>query len=125
MTIKIILTGKVSSCIFLRRLVFMNLDPCKGGFLRAEFEKMDERSSLTGEIRGKELLTGIELVRDKEKTPANTGATKIRDFCCEKGLLIGQGGVFGNVLRIQPPCMISPKQMEKMLEALDQAFQKV
>ena len=125
MAIKIILTGKVSSCIFLRGLVFMNLDLCKGGFLRAEFEKMDERSSLTGEIRGKELLTGIELVRDREKTPANTEATKIRDFCCEKGLLIGQGGVFGNVLRIQPPCIISQKQMEKMLETLDQAFQKV
>ena len=125
MAIKIILTGKVSSCIFLRRLVFMNLDPYKGGFLRAEFEKMDERSSLTGEIRGKELLTGIELARDREKTPANTEATKIRDFCCEKGLLIGQGGVFGNVLRIQPPCIISQKQMEKMLETLDQAFQKV
>ena len=103
----------------------MNLDLCKGRFLRAEFEKVDERSSLTGEIRVEELLTGIELVRDKEKTPANTEATKIRDFCCEKGLLIGQGGVFGNVLRIQPPCIISQKQMEKMLETLDQAFQKV
>ena len=67
MAIKIILTGKVSFCIFLRRLVFMNLDLCKGGFLRAEFEKMDERSSLTGEIRGKELLTGIELVQTKRR----------------------------------------------------------
>ena len=91
----------------------------------AGFEKMKKKYGLIGEVRGKGLMIGIELVRDKEKTPANTEATKIRDFCCEKGLLIDQGGVFGNVLRIQPPCIISQKQMEKMLETLDQAFQKV
>ena len=91
----------------------------------AGFEKMKKKYGLIGEVRGKGLMIGIELVRDKEKTPANTEATKIRDFCCEKGLLIGQGGVFENVLRIQPPCIISQKQMEKMLEILDQAFQKV
>jgi len=97
----------------------------KGEFLTVQLEKMNKKYGLVGEVRGKGLMIGIELVRDKEKTPANTEATKIRDFCCEKGLLIGQGGVFGNVLRIQPPCIISQKQMEKMLETLDQAFQKV
>jgi 4-aminobutyrate aminotransferase-like enzyme len=46
---------------------------------------------MIGEIRGKGLMIGIELVLDKEKTPANTEGNKIRDFCCEKGLLLGLG----------------------------------
>ncbi len=96
----------------------------KGEFLKSQLNSFKTKYKTIGDVRGKGLMIGIELVRDRDKTPANTEATKVRDFCLEKGLLIGQGGVFGNVLRIQPPLVISQKQMEQVLKTLDEAFQK-
>ena len=43
-----------------------------GEFLKKELEKLAKRHKLIGEIRGKGLMVGIELVRDQQKTPANT-----------------------------------------------------
>ncbi len=97
----------------------------KSEFLKAQLESLKTKYKMIGEIRGKGLMIGIELVRDQNKTPANTEATKIRDFCLEQGLLIGQGGVFGNVLRIQPPLVISQKQMDGVVKILNEAFGKI
>ena len=97
----------------------------KGEFLKAQFERLRAKHRLIGEIRGKGLMLGIELVRDDQKTPANSEGNKIRDFCCERGLLIGLGGVYGNVLRIQPPLVISNDQLEEVVKILDLAFKKI
>ena len=97
----------------------------KGEFLKAQLETLKVKHKMIGEVRGKGLMIGIELVRDQQKTPANTEGNKIREFCLEHGLLVGLGGVFGNVVRIQPPAVITQSQMEQMLKILDQAFQKV
>ena len=97
----------------------------KGEFLKSQLESIKARRRIIGEIRGKGLMIGIELIRDNGKTPASTEGNKIRDFCCENGLLIGLGGVYGNVARIQPPLVISKGQMEEVLDILDQAFRKV
>jgi 4-aminobutyrate aminotransferase len=97
----------------------------KGEFLKKELERFAKRFKLIGEIRGKGLMIGIELVRDSQKIPGNTEGNKIRDFCRENGLLIGLGGVYGNVLRIQPPLVISQDQMEEVVRVLNHAFQEV
>jgi 4-aminobutyrate aminotransferase len=97
----------------------------KGEFLKKELERLAKRFKLIGEIRGKGLMIGIELVRDSQKTPANTEGNKIRDFCRDNGLLLGLGGVYGNVLRIQPPLVISQGQMENVVKVLDLALQKI
>jgi len=87
--------------------------------LRNELMK---KHNLIGDIRGKGLMIGIELVKDKNKTPAPEGASKIRKICRENNLLIGVGGVYRNVLRLQPPLVITEEQLEKALEILDGAF---
>ena len=97
----------------------------KGEFLKAQLETLKVKHKMIGEVRGKGLMIGIELVRDQHKTPANTEGNKIREFCLEHGLLVGLGGVFGNVVRIQPPAVITQSQMEQMLKILDQSLQKV
>jgi 4-aminobutyrate aminotransferase-like enzyme len=97
----------------------------KGELLKARFEHLKGKNKLMGEIRGKGLMLGIELVRDDQKTPANSEANKIRDFCCERGLLIGLGGVDGNVLRIQPPLVISNDQLEEVVKVFDLAFNRI
>ena len=97
----------------------------KGEFLRKELEKLAIRHKLIGEIRGKGLMVGIELVRDKQKTPANTEGNRIRDFCREHGLLPGLGGIYGNVLRIQPPLVITEEELLAVVKVLDSAFAQI
>ncbi len=91
----------------------------------AELARLKGKYSVIGEIRGKGLMIGIELVRDKEKTPAQAEASAIRDFCCAEGLLLGVGGVYGNVLRIQPPLVISEEALERVVALLDEALGKL
>lgn len=97
----------------------------KGEFLKKELKRLEKRHQLIGEIRGKGLMLGIELVRDSQKTPANTEGNQIRNFCLEQGVLIGLGGVYGNVVRIQPPLVISEVQLKEVVKILDLAFSKV
>ncbi len=96
----------------------------KGEYLKTQLASLKAKYNMIGEIRGKGLMIGIELIRDQNKTPANTEGSKIRDFCLEKGLLIGLGGSYGNVLRIQPPLVISLKQLDQTVKILDQALEK-
>jgi 4-aminobutyrate aminotransferase / (S)-3-amino-2-methylpropionate transaminase / 5-aminovalerate transaminase len=97
----------------------------KGELLKAQLDHLRAKHKLIGEIRGKGLMLGIELVRDDQKTPANSEGNQIRDFCCEMGLLIGLGGVHGNVLRIQPPLVISNDQLEEAVKIFDSAFRRI
>jgi 4-aminobutyrate aminotransferase/(S)-3-amino-2-methylpropionate transaminase len=94
----------------------------KGEVFKKELERLAKRHKLIGEIRGKGLMIGIELVRDSQKTPANTEGSRIRDICVDFGLLLGLGGVYGNILRIQPPLVVSKGQLEKVIKILDLAF---
>jgi 4-aminobutyrate aminotransferase-like enzyme len=76
------------------------------------------RLPLVGEIRGLGLMIGIELVKDVAKTPAAAEANAVRAACLERGVLIGVGGVHGNVLRLQPPLVISKDELERRDHAL-------
>ncbi len=68
--------------------------------VEGEIEELKAKHSKIGEVRGKGLMIGIELVSDRSsKTPASEEAKKVRDNCLSQGLLIGLGGVFNNVLR--------------------------
>jgi len=97
----------------------------KGKFLTAQLETLKTKHQLIGEVRGKGLMVGMELVKGKDKIPANTEASKIRDICLGKGVLLGLGGVFGNILRIQPPLVISENQLTEVVKTVDLALQKI
>ncbi len=70
-------------------------------------------------------MVGIELVRDKQKIPANTEGNRTRDLCRENGLLPGLGGVYGNVLRIQPPLIITEDELLEVVKIVDSALTQV
>jgi 4-aminobutyrate aminotransferase / (S)-3-amino-2-methylpropionate transaminase / 5-aminovalerate transaminase len=67
-------------------------------------------------------MIGIELVRDRNKTPAGDEAGKIRASMREKGFLIGVGGTWGNVLRWQPPLVIGAEELTHAVRALDESL---
>ena len=68
-------------------------------------------------------MIGIELVSDqRKKTPAPEAAERIQDRMLEAGFLIGVGGTYGNVLRVQPPLVISDEALDCAVAALDRAL---
>jgi 4-aminobutyrate aminotransferase len=81
------------------------------------------KHELIGEVRGIGLMMGMELVTDrKSKAPAKAQAAEIRKICRENGVLVGVGGQLANVIRIQPPLIISDAQLDRTLDVLDRAL---
>lgn len=91
-------------------------------FMKQVLEELMPKHNLIGDVRGKGLMIGIELIQDTKKTPATDATGRVSEICRENGVLIGTGGVYGNVLRIQPPLIITEKQLEKTLLVLDKAL---
>ncbi len=74
---------------------------------------------LVGDVRGRGLMIGLELVRDRRgKEPAASEAKAVRAALRERGVLVGVGGLFGNVVRLQPPLSITPEECERVVAAL-------
>jgi 4-aminobutyrate aminotransferase len=71
-----------------------------------------------GQIRGKGLMVGVELVKDAKKTPGQKEAASVRVEMRKRGYLIGVGGIHKNVLRIQPPLVITADEIESAARAL-------
>jgi 4-aminobutyrate aminotransferase-like enzyme len=85
----------------------------KGEALMARFRELQTTQPLIGEVRGKGLMVGVELVADqKTKAYGTAQAGFVRQYCLEHGVLIGVGGNFGSVLRVQPPLVIDDAQLE-------------
>ena len=79
--------------------------------------------ALVGEIRGKGLYVGIEMVNDKKKkTPAKEELKKVQSQAKEMGVVLGLAGYYGNVIRICPPLTITRLELETALEKLIYIF---
>ncbi len=97
-----------------------------GEYAMKRLKEIAEKQELVGDVRGKGLMIGIELVKDrKSKSPAAEEAVRVRDLCRGKSVLIGHGGLKGNVLRIQPPLVISREQLDRVIETVDQSLAEV
>ena len=94
-----------------------------GAYLTAGFMKLAGKHSIIGEVRGKGLMLGVELVKDRStKAPAKDECAAAFEKCKDLGLLIGKGGLFGNTLRIKPPMCIHRADADFMLEVIDEAL---
>ena len=97
-----------------------------GEYTMKRLNELYEKYELIGDVRGKGMMIGIELVKDREKkTPAPEEATKVRDLCREKRVLVGVGGVKGNVVRVQPPLVINREQLDRVIDAVDQSIARL
>lgn len=98
-----------------------------GELIIGRLRQTQEKSRHLGDVRGRGLVMGLELVKDKRiKEPAPDLIRPLVDRCAANGLLIGSVGIYGNVIRVAPPLVISEAQahescdiMEKVLLTLE------
>jgi alanine-glyoxylate transaminase/(R)-3-amino-2-methylpropionate-pyruvate transaminase len=97
-----------------------------GGRLKAGLERLMRSHRLIGDVRGMGLMLGVELVRDRgTKEPAKSETLAVMEAAREDGVLVGKGGLDGNVLRIKPPMCITSADVDFALDVLDRAFGSV
>jgi 4-aminobutyrate aminotransferase-like enzyme len=94
----------------------------RGEQLRRGLEELRDGCDVIGEVRGKGLMIGVEIVETRAtKAPSVERCSAIRAWCARRGLIVGQGGFWSNVLRIQPPLTIGPEHVEAGLRVLSAA----
>jgi 4-aminobutyrate aminotransferase len=97
-----------------------------GAYLRGRLEEMKGRYPLIGDVRGMGLMQAIELVDDREsRAPATEAPAAGMESARENGLLIGKGGMFGNVIRITPPLNIAKSDVDEFALRLDASLKYV
>ncbi len=97
-----------------------------GAYLRGKLDELANKYDLIGEVRGMGLLLAMELVEDREsKVPATAAANAMLEAARENRILIGKGGISGNVLRISPPMNIGKSDIDAFADRLEASFKKV
>ncbi len=97
-----------------------------GGHLKAGLTRLMQRHPMVGDVRGMGLMLGVELVRDRgTKVAAKSETLEIVEAMREAGVLVGKGGLEGNVLRLKPPMCITRDDADFALDALDHALAQV
>ena len=95
-----------------------------GGFMLDRLRELQQKHQLIGDVRGKGLMIGIELVRDRQtKERATTERDKIVDACFQRGLLVLGAG--RNAIRISPPLVLTKAQAETAVGIIDDAIGSV
>ena len=94
-----------------------------GNLLVEGFNKLAKTHKMIGDIRGKGLMLGIELVTNREtREPASAMTLKIMEECKNRGLLLGKGAMAGNVIRIKPPLCIDENDVNFIITTLDEVL---
>ena len=97
-----------------------------GTHFRAKLEGLKEKYPLIGDVRGMGLMQALELVKDRHtKEPTPEATTQLLERARDNGLLIGKGGLFGNVIRLSPMLNISKPDVDEAVRLLDKSFSEV
>ncbi len=94
-----------------------------GSYLMEGLKTLQRDHTWIGEVRGRGLMIGIELVKNRDtKEHASAETAEVMEIAKNKGVLLGKGGLFGNVLRIAPALSITKEQCDEVLKVLDESF---
>jgi 4-aminobutyrate aminotransferase len=95
-----------------------------GGFLKERLIKMAENHPVVGEVRGRGLMLGVELVGpDGEPNPQ--AAIGFLQACRERGVLVGKGGINANAVRISPPLTVTREAAQEAANVFEEALAAV
>jgi 4-aminobutyrate aminotransferase len=97
-----------------------------GGYLRQKLEALKEKYPVIGDVRGMGLMQGLELVKDREtKEPAPQALLQVFEATKRRNVLIGKGGLYGNVIRTGLMLNSNKDHVDELVNALDAAFATV
>ena len=97
-----------------------------GARIKDGLEKLKGKYKIIGDVRGKGLMLGVEMVKDRvTKEPAKAECAEVLEHCREMGLLIGKGGLWGQTIRFAPPMCINQADADFIVEVFDAAFAKI
>jgi 4-aminobutyrate aminotransferase-like enzyme len=94
-----------------------------GDYFRKKLEELQAKHAIIGDVRGMGLMQALELVEDREsKKPASASTGALMEEARKRGLLIGKGGFYGNVIRMSPPLNIAKTDVDEAARILDESF---
>lgn len=97
-----------------------------GGYFRHKLEELQQKYQPIGDVRGMGLMQALELVKDrKTKEPAPEETAQLMERCRANGLLIGKGGLYGNVIRLSPPLNIGQTDVDEAIDLMDRSFSEI
>jgi 4-aminobutyrate aminotransferase-like enzyme len=94
-----------------------------GAEIRAAIRALAPRHAAAGDVRGRGLMIGVELVRDRATREPDAGlAVRVQNAMRERGVLVGTTARAGNVLKIRPPLVIDREDAALLLRVLEEAL---
>jgi 4-aminobutyrate aminotransferase-like enzyme len=94
-----------------------------GAYMKKKLQDLARRCPVLGDVRGMGLVIGLEFVRDKKsRTPAPELIKPLIESCANHGLLVGSVGMYGNVLRVAPPLVITKAEADESLAIFEQVL---
>jgi 4-aminobutyrate aminotransferase len=96
-----------------------------GTRLLSGLRDISSRHPVVGDVRGKGLMVGIELVEPGGMTPSPAAAARVLEETRARGLLVGKGGLHNNVIRLAPPMTLTGEELEEALTILGEAIATV
>ncbi len=94
-----------------------------GGYFRERLEELKEKYQVIGDVRGLGLMQALELVKDREtKEPDPQSVLKVFEETRRRGVLIGKGGLYANVIRTGLMLNSTKETVDELIAALDAAF---
>ena len=98
----------------------------QGVLLAQGLKQAHEGSRLIGDVRSRGLMAGVELVKDrKTKAYASDETIEVLEEAKSRGLLIGKGGLYGNILRITPPMCVSDDDIRTITRIVGESVRAV
>jgi 4-aminobutyrate aminotransferase-like enzyme len=97
-----------------------------GAYTRVGLEKLQEKYEIIGDVRGRGLFLGLDLVKDRlSKKPDAEAARRMANMMKDEGVLLSKHGRYDNTLKIRPPMVFSRDNAKQLLAALDVCFGKL
>ena len=97
-----------------------------GTRLKSGITRLMAKHQLIGDVRGLGLMLGIELVRDRAtKEPAKAETLQLMEETRSRGVLVGKGGIDGNVVRVKPPLCLTAADADFALDVFDRSLQAI
>ena len=97
-----------------------------GAYLKGKLQELSKKHAIIGDVRGQGLMLGVDLVKDRaSKAPATAETARALERMAELGVLVGKGGLGGNVFRVTPPMCFTVPDADFLVDVMDMALSQL